>query len=185
MGSKTGWITIGMSLNPLRILPCTHFVVLNLSLPSCRRTGSKWWLNKIRVPSIVINARDDPFIEETSLPGEADLAYEIPGEVSLSPTTSVSFCNSDGLASAEILELSGKTEDSLDRDRTIRSSVESRKTVARYAPVRLVYTQQGGHCGFVSSIFASVPEHGWLAEELSRALFHIHSQCYDSGGVLE
>ena len=38
-----------------------------------RKTGSKWWLHKIRVPSICINALDDPFIEETALPTAQDI----------------------------------------------------------------------------------------------------------------
>jgi len=88
-----------------------------------RKTGSKWWLSKIRVPTIVINARDDPFIEEKSLPTEADV-----GE----------------------------------------------------APVRLIYTDHGGHCGFYTTETGApdaslpLPPHGWLAEELARAIEHIH-----------
>jgi predicted alpha/beta-fold hydrolase len=88
-----------------------------------RKTGSKWWLPKIRVPAIAINARDDPFVEESSLPESKDLVIE--GESTLT------------------------------------------------APVRLIYTNKGGHCGFMSSFSANVPSHGWLAEELSRALIHI------------
>ena len=80
-----------------------------------RKSGSKWWLNKIRVPTIAINAVDDPFIEASSLPGEADVGS---------------------------------------------------------APVRLIYHEKGGHCGFVSR--DNEAPHGWLAEELGRALDHIH-----------
>lgn len=79
-----------------------------------RKTGSKWWLSKIRVPSIAVNAVDDPFIEASSLPGEADVGA---------------------------------------------------------APVRLIYHEKGGHCGFVSR--DNEHPHGWLAEELGRALKHI------------
>lgn len=59
-----------------------------------RKNGSKWYLNKIRVPVIAINARDDPFIEESSLP-------------------------------------------------------TMEEHVGDLAPVRLIYHDHGGHCGFV------------------------------------
>ena len=99
-----------------------------------RQSGSKWWLNKIRVPSIAINARDDPFIEESSLPDDSDLI--VPKE-----DLSADYNNEQLLA-----------------------------------PVKLIYTNKGGHCGYLSSLWSSqtVPSWGWLAEELSRALRHIH-----------
>jgi predicted alpha/beta-fold hydrolase len=81
-----------------------------------RSTGAKWWISKIRVPAISINALDDPFIDEDSLP----------------------------------------TQEQIDS--------------ASEAPVRLVYHSHGGHCGFSTT---GAPEHGFMAEELSRALAHI------------
>jgi predicted alpha/beta-fold hydrolase len=81
-----------------------------------RKSGSKWWLPFIKVPTIAINARDDPFIEESSLPTENDIGD---------------------------------------------------------APVRLIYHDHGGHCGFLAS--NSTKSHGWLAEELGLALEHIHT----------
>lgn len=49
------------------------------------------------------------------------------------------------------------------------------------APVRLIYHPQGGHCGFDAEPGVSyphgpsdTPQHGWMAEELARALDHIH-----------
>ena len=100
-----------------------------------RQSGSKWWLNKIRVPSIAINARDDPFIEESSLPNDSDLVIG-----------------------------------SVDENSKTRSNEQL------LAPVKLIYTNRGGHCGYLSSLWSSrsVPSWGWLAEELSRALKHIH-----------
>jgi len=95
-----------------------------------RRTGSKWWLPQIRVPTIVINARDDPFIDESSLPTEDD--------------------------------------------------------VGPSAPVRIIYTEKGGHCGFMGATKSSlkvegeekedssVASYGWLADEMGRALHHIY-----------
>lgn len=65
-----------------------------------RKTGSKWFLSRIRVPVVAINARDDPFIEEMSLPSELDLKVESAGDT--------------------------------------------------LAPVKLVYTKNGGHCGFMT-----------------------------------
>ncbi len=46
-----------------------------------RQTGSLWWLPKIRVPTIVINALDDPFVEESSLPTLADIGPTAPVRV--------------------------------------------------------------------------------------------------------
>lgn len=76
------------------------------------KCGSKQYLKKIHVPTIAINARDDPFIESSSLPTEADV---------------------------------------------------------HEAPVRLIFHEYGGHCGFDTS---AAPRHGWLAEELISALQH-------------
>jgi uncharacterized protein len=96
-----------------------------------RKSGSKWYLSKIRVPAIAINAYDDPFIEEVSLPSAAD--------------------------------------------------------VGDLAPVRLVYHRYGGHCGFIADRESYrlpdakpndeiyVPSHGWLADELARVIWHIHT----------
>ena len=91
-------------------------------------SGAKNFLHKIRVPAIAINARDDPFVEEASLP-----TAEHVGEI---------------------------------------------------APVRLIYHAHGGHCGFYTTqrnmgfegSDCAVPEHGWLGEELARAIEHIHNQ---------
>lgn len=43
-----------------------------------RKTGSKWWIPMIRVPAIAINARDDPFIRESSLPTADDIGPTAP-----------------------------------------------------------------------------------------------------------
>jgi uncharacterized protein len=59
------------------------------------------------------------------------------------------------------------------------------------APVRVIYHAHGGHCGFVTAPEATmnadtgmgesdrgqqpIPSHGWLAEEMGRALSHIHA----------
>jgi len=110
------------------------------------QTGAKRWLRYIRVPTIAMNARDDPFFDEAALP----CAIQDVGDL---------------------------------------------------APVRMIYHEYGGHCGFYtqqkymgydqqkSSIstltqgigapdssddvdveYAKVPDHGWLAEELARIL---------------
>lgn len=111
-----------------------------------RNSGSKWWLPRIRVPAVGINARDDPFILEATLPTVEDV-----GEV---------------------------------------------------APVRLIYHAHGGHCGFYTNqarmgwagrgngeeneeeVEDQVPAHGWLAEELARAIDHIHrSTMHSSAGA--
>ena len=106
---------------------------------SYRKSGSKRWLSKIRVPCIAINARDDPFIDEKSLPTDADL-----------------YTSSDM------------------RPESVIGLVEGGENNENIAPVRLIYTYYGGHCGFLSSLLASdVPSHGWLSEELSRSLQHI------------
>ena len=84
-----------------------------------RKNGSKWWLSGICAPTLAINARDDPFIEESSLPTRVDV-----GE----------------------------------------------------APVRLVYTDHGGHCGFLANELEEAEAGcGYLAYELSRFLSHVHA----------
>lgn len=92
------------------------------------KCGSKAFLSRIRVPTVAINAIDDPFIEAKALP---------------------------------------KAEHVQD------------------APVRLIYHRYGGHCGFWASTMSSkpnsppVPSHGWLGEELSRALDYIRGHLAD------
>jgi len=81
--------------------------------------GAKRWLSKIKVPAICINARDDPFVDEKSLPSAEDTGT---------------------------------------------------------APVRLIYTDKGGHCGFVAkrTVASEANDDKWIATEMSRALSHIH-----------
>ncbi len=105
-----------------------------------QKNGSKAWLPKIRVPAISINAKDDPFIPEHTLP---DPHKDVMG-----------------------------------------------------APVRLVYHDHGGHCGFVASRRSRESGKGseliathstdapvndangnddrWIAKEMARAMKHIH-----------
>lgn len=84
------------------------------------QSASKQYLNKIRVPTIAINAIDDPLVDEFTLPTEKD-------DVGT-------------------------------------------------APVRLIYTETGGHCGYLAKASPTLPAHGWIAEELSRVLHHIHTE---------
>ena len=67
----------------------------------------------------MINARDDPFVDDRSLPTEAE-------------------------------------------------------HIGKDAPVRLVFTEKGGHCGFLAHSPPS--ENGWLAEEMARAMSHIDTE---------
>lgn len=84
-----------------------------------RQSGAKWWLHCIRTPTLALNARDDPFIEESSLPTRQDVGEE--------------------------------------------------------APVRLVYTDHGGHCGFLADKLEEAERDcGYLSFELARFLSHIH-----------
>jgi predicted alpha/beta-fold hydrolase len=55
------------------------------------------------------------------------------------------------------------------------SSLPTEEDVGPIAPVRLIYHEKGGHCGFCAERSPELPEHGWLAEELARALEHIHT----------
>mmetsp|Transcript_6526 Transcript_6526/g.22015 ORF Transcript_6526/g.22015 Transcript_6526/m.22015 type:complete len:384 (-) Transcript_6526:58-1209(-) len=80
------------------------------------KAASRPLLDRITVPTLVLNALDDPFIEPRSLPRPE----EVPRNV------------------------------------------------------RLVYTERGGHCGFIHSTEGEAP-HGYLAEELSRAIALFHS----------
>lgn len=111
-----------------------------------KKCCSKFFLSKIRVPAISINARDDPFIREDLLP----------------------TCNDIGPD----------------------------------APVRTIYHEHGGHGGFayenkksyqyfgsantplsnqeeqISSKHFKIPEYGWLAHEMARAVDHIHHSTF-------
>ena len=42
-----------------------------------RRASSKPWLKHIRIPTLVINARNDPFVPAASLPGPAEVSPEV------------------------------------------------------------------------------------------------------------
>ena len=86
-----------------------------------KQAGSISFLSRIRVPTVVINARDDPFIDERSLPTETE-------------------------------------------------------HIGKDAPVRLVYHEQGGHCGFLAHRPPS--SHGWMAEELAKVLMHIDTELF-------
>ena len=57
----------------------------SLHFLSSRKSGSKWWLKNIRVATIAINALDDPFIEETSLPSSHDLLVSDEDDSPLAP----------------------------------------------------------------------------------------------------
>lgn len=82
------------------------------------KSASKPHLPFIRTPYMAINARDDPFVDEESLPQERHVDH-----------------------------------------------VAKQHTDDVGAPVRLVYTEKGGHCGFYMG------KGGWsLAEEMGRFL---------------
>lgn len=59
------------------------------------------------------------------------------------------------------------------------TSLPTEEEHVRGAPVRLVYHEQGGHCGFATSKMSTepgslpTPPHGWLAEEFTRFLVHV------------
>lgn len=59
------------------------------------------------------------------------------------------------------------------------------------APVRLIYHEKGGHCGFAAKRMSVekdsplTPSHGWLGEELSRIIHHIHERHNESSISLE
>ena len=61
-----------------------------------RQSGSKWWLNKVRVPSVAINALDDPFIEKTSLPSDVDLEVKGMKDVRLSAPVKLIYTEKGG-----------------------------------------------------------------------------------------
>ena len=86
------------------------------------QSASKQYLHKIRVPTVAINAIDDPLVDEFTLPTE-------------------------------------------EKDVGI-------------APVRLIYTKHGGHCGYMEA--KKMTPHGWISDELSRVLEHIHTETVDT-----
>ncbi len=84
-----------------------------------RQNGSKNFLPFIRVPSIAINALDDPIVGSIGLPSPDD---------------------------------------------------------ANLSAVRLVYYENGGHCGFIcdyDTLFNCVGSRGCLADELANALYSL------------
>ena len=42
-----------------------------------RRASSKPWLPAIRVPTLVLNARNDPFVPAASLPGAGEVSSDV------------------------------------------------------------------------------------------------------------
>ena len=48
-----------------------------------RRSSSASWLGRIRVPTLVLNARNDPFMPESALDAVSDLLRDIPSGVTL------------------------------------------------------------------------------------------------------
>ncbi len=42
-----------------------------------RRASAKPWLAGVRVPTLVLNARNDPFVPPESLPGPADVSADV------------------------------------------------------------------------------------------------------------
>ena len=52
-------------------------------------------------------------------------------------------------------------------------SLPKQQDLAKSVPVRLVYSDNGGHCGFWSGD-PKEKEHGFLAEEQARAVQHIY-----------
>ena len=62
------------------------------------------------------------------------------------------------------------------------SSLPTTEDVGPAAPVRLIYHDYGGHCGFIAE--DEVASHGWLAEEMARALLHIHLQHTSSAALI-
>jgi len=162
-----------------------------------RKTGSKWWLPKVRVPTVAVNALDDPFIDENSLPRQEEFPLSLSASPTGHPRPAVP-------SSPSTLSIAGEARSAL-------LDVVRESDTAETAPVRLVYHKHGGHCGFIghkpvtasrrrregadsrnhqissgenvnsgTAFSASngpiedVPSHGWLAEELARAILHIH-----------
>lgn len=52
------------------------------------------------------------------------------------------------------------------------------------APVLLMYHENGGHCGFVTTIEDIKDEERWLPQELARFLKHAESTIAQSAGEL-
>ena len=62
-----------------------HYLVAGVGLPCCRSTDQEFYdhvnasnyLSRVRVPLMVVNAKDDPFIDGDSLP-EQDRVEDAP-----------------------------------------------------------------------------------------------------------
>ena len=96
------------------------------------KCSCKQYLSSIVIPTIVIHAKDDPFIDENTLATSIDI---------------------------------------------------------QSAPIRLLYFDHGGHCGFVADESSyegmGIPQYGWLADELGRGLSHIHEKTHENKTINE
>ncbi len=165
------------------------------------------FLKNIRVPTIAINARDDPFVEEKALPWEKHLIIDdhlqrlnnelffeddldklkesflkkFPNYLTninneINNKSNHNSTNSSIKARYAYNDRTLYDDHSIDHNnnKDIHYSAELFDSIL--SPVRIIYTDKGGHCGFIPE--NETHAHGWLAEELARSIHHIHSQSY-------
>lgn len=143
-----------------------------------RRCGSKWWLSNIRVPTIAINALDDPFIEETTLPTLDDIGEEAPVRLIyhtdgghcgfyahphsfLHPSVQASKQNTSNLTTSV-------SATSLEESDSLITVHDSKDILSPLTEEEMDVLRQ------------SIPSHGWLADEMERAISHIHDKVLQS-----
>jgi hypothetical protein len=129
------------------------------------QSGSIRYLKDIRVPSIAINAVDDPFIEENSLPTEADhvkgapvrLIYQDYGGHCGFLASNNSYISCFPTRREGIFDSNSCDASCCNQFRSGKSSVKDDASQESLSPP------------------PQPPDHGWLADEMCRALNHIHN----------
>lgn len=139
-----------------------------------RQSGAKWWLSKIRVPVVAINARDDPFIEESSLPTALDVGEVAPvrliyhdygGHCGFSTNQRYMGYEASS-SSATVVAAGGGVAGTLKAGAADSSAADGGDDVS-------ATTAATTSVAVATVDVQLVPPHGWLAEELSRFLSHV------------
>jgi predicted alpha/beta-fold hydrolase len=124
-----------------------------------RQCAAKRWLHQIRVPVVAINAIDDPFVEASLLPTAADVGEVAPVRVVFHPHGG--HC---GFMTDQTHMLSAP----------FPAATTAATTTAPTLTTPATPAAADGAAG-ATLVAVPVPAHGWLAEELSRALLHTHA----------
>jgi predicted alpha/beta-fold hydrolase len=106
-----------------------------------RKTSCGYYLDRICVPTFVVNARDDPFFDSSFVPWDKVYGGE---------------SGSDGVNGGD-------------------------------APVKIVFTDHGGHLGYIFHREQSEDEAkaSWISEELARFVNHVHCKLFAEENMVD